>query len=418
MQNDMTNGLARLPGAILLVSILLTSAFATSFLLNRSQINTVTSLVPDASSPEALVETLKKLSPQDRSVRIAEQIGNLTAEPLNLDVINNIALLEALGENPKNSESIVVESARRSLRDVQSQLSAVNILLGKREYSKAMFHIDGLLRSRPKLSEQVFKVLSQLQQIPEGMQSIAALLNENPPWRAQYLGAIYAEDATGKIAFQLLATIRKAGGKVTDNELRDYIGTQITKKNDEIAYFTWLDSLDEESLRSAALLFDGKFDRIPRNQYFDWTVIPYPNAKIGVAAKPSDPLNKVLSVEFLGGREAFANVRQFLKLQPGEYEVSGEWIAENFQSPSGLSWQVYCLRGAASSPPSALLGASGTWDKFSFPVTIPPENCETQLLQLQSASSAALDQRFEGQMYFDNIVVANKSPTPKESGEQ
>jgi hypothetical protein len=281
-----------------------------------------------------------------------------------------------------------------------------------------MFHIDGLLRSRPKLSEQVFKVLSQLQQIPEGMKSLAALLKETPPWRRPYLSAVYAEDATGKVAFQLLASIRKAGGTITDEELRSYIGTQITKKNDEIAYFTWLDSLDEESLKSVALLYDGTFERLPRNQYFDWTITPYPNAKIDVSTKPGDPSNKVLSIEFFGGRVAFGHVQQYLKLQPGDYEVSGEWSAKTFKSPSGLRWQVYCLRGAVGSPPSQQLSTTSAWEKFSFPVTIPAENCDTQLLQLQSASGAALDQRFDGQIFFDNISVANKSLTRKESGAQ
>jgi hypothetical protein len=167
-----------------------------------------------------------------------------------------------------------------------------------------------------------------------------------------------------------------------------------------------------------ALLYDGKFERQPRNQYFDWTITPYPNAKIGASVRPEDPSNKVLSIEFFGGRVAFGHVQQYLKLQPGEYEVSGEWSAKTFQSPSGLRWQVNCIRGATSSPPSQLLGATNSWEKFSFSVTIPPENCAIQLLQLQSASGATLDQRFDGQIFFDNISVANKSLTPKNSGAQ
>ena len=388
-----------------------------SFLYGRVAGGEHTALARSSDTPEQLVDNLKKLSASERSARVASEVAYLASEPLNIDAINNIALLEALGDNSKKSESIVVEAARRSLRDIQLQLSAVNTLLGKRNYAQALFHIDGLMRSQPELSEQLFKVLVQLQQDPTALANVATLLKGNPPWRWQYVASVIKDDATGQGTFQLLSAIRKSGGSVSDGEFRNYIGTQIGKKNYDIAYFTWLDSLDEEALRSVSLVYDGKFERSPRNQYFDWTISPYPNANIGIAAKPGDPSNQVLRIDFLGGRDAFGHVQQYLRLTPGEYEASGEWRAENFQSPSGLRWQVYCIGGAASSPPSKLLSATGSWDKFSFPVTVPPENCDTQLLQLQSASAAALDQRFEGQVYFDNIVVEAKSPAPIESGD-
>jgi hypothetical protein len=409
----MINSLARLPGAMLLVAILFTSAISTSFLFNRLQEDSTASLVPAARSPDELVETLKKLSPSERSTKVAAQVESLISEPLNIDIINNVALLEALGDNPKKSESIVVEAASRSLRDVQSQLSAVNILLGKREFGKAMFHIDGLLRSRPKLEEQLFRVLSQVRREPRGLTNVAEVLNQNPIWRWHYLDTVFTEDEKGLEAFQLLTTLRKAGGRVTDDELHYYIGAQIGKKNYDIAYFAWLDSLDEEALKMVSFVYDGKFDRTPRNQYFDWTIHPYANSIIDVITNPGEPSNRVLSMDFRGSRDAFAHVQQYLKLPPGDYQLTGEWQAEKFQSPSGFQWQVYCLGGAENSPPSRPLGTTNAWEKFSFSVTVPLEKCDTQLLQLQSASVAVLDQRFDGAVLIDNLNLTLKSDFPK-----
>jgi hypothetical protein len=417
VESGLNSVLKRLATHVLLICLLLSCAVSCSFLLGVFTTSSPTSLASTAKSPNELVESIKKLAPSERSALVSAQVLELTSEPLGIESLNNIAILEALGDHPEKSESVVVEAARRSLRDVQSQLSAMNILLSKRAYKQASFHIDGLLRSQPKLEDQLFKVLVQLQKDPEGLGAVAALMKDGPPWRGKFLQSVLTNDATGQAGFQLLAAIRKAGGKISDDDLRHYIGTQIGKKNYEIAYFTWLDSLDEVDLRSVSFVYDGKFDHQPRNQFFDWTIYPYANAEIGVSADPGETSNQVLRLSFLGGRDAFGHVRQYMKLAPAVYDVKGRWQARNFQSPSGLRWQLYCVEGAAITAASSVLAATDTWEKFGFTAEIPPDKCETQFLQLQSASSAVLDQRFDGQFYVDDMELTPAAPGDAKKGD-
>lgn len=412
MQNGSNSIFVRLPNQILLIGLLLSSVVSGSFLFGQLVTDAPAKLVPDSKSPNDFVEAVKKLAPDERAALIAVEVARLTSEPLDVESINNIAILEALGDHPEKSESVVVEAARRSLRDSQSQLSAMNILLNKRQYKQALFHIDGLLRSRPKLTDQLFKVLAQMQRDPGGLASVAAVLKDNPPWRGNFLRSVLANDADGQGAFQLLAAIRKSGGKISDEELGYFIGIQITKKNYELAYFTWLDSLDEQDLRNVSFIYDGKFEHQTRNQYFDWTFYKYPNAEIGVSADPGEPSNQVLRLGFLGGRDAFGHVRQYLKVAPGDYEFKGRWKARDFKSPAGLRWQFYCVDGAAIPTSGKVLASTDTWESFGFAVKIPSDKCETQMLQLQSASSAVLDQRFDGQFYVDDLEL-----TPSTAGE-
>jgi hypothetical protein len=390
---------------LVLVAFAVTCVICLLFLGQRMTSSEYKSIVEDSTAPELLVEKLKALSAPERVKRITDEVQQVMLEPLDINAINSIAILDALGSNPKKSEHLVLEASRRSFRDIQSQLSAVNIRLSRREYPQALIHIDAVLRAKPELSDSLFKLLQQLQLNSESLGSLAEVLAKNPPWRQDFLAVVFNDDKKGQDAFRVLSSIRKAGGRVTHDELRSYLSTQFANKNYEIAYFSWLDFLDNDALRSVSNIFDSKFDIPPHNLYFDWNLSPFANVEIGIVPRPGISSDLALRLDFAGGQGNFRHVQQYLKLASGTYKIAGEWRSDNFESPSGLKWEIQCVDNTSVNASSRSLGVSRSWDKFEFAILIPPENCGTQLLHLRSSSDAVLDQKFDGQIYFDNIMI-------------
>jgi hypothetical protein len=363
-------------------------------------------LIDPALSGDAAVKALTGLTERQRATFQEREKKRLAAEPLDVSALNNLAVLESLAGNTKSAEAYALESASRTLRDTQSQVGALRLYLIRKDYVKAMYHLNGALVSDPELGNSVFPSVGSLLADDEATAQLAKTLNQNPTWRKDFLFWLNANDKNDQLTFKLFNQLRKQGGGATTSEILEYLRKLVAHKNYDRAYFVWLDSLDQTALLKVGNLFDGNFDLEAKNQYFDWNFYPFANGEIGIVPKRDDDKDRVLRLSFYNTTEPFANVEQYLRIRPGVYQFSGEETANSLKAVAGLKFVVYCAGSGAVLGQSPAVHDSNPWQKFSFEFTIPDDTCQTQLLRLQSASTAVLDAKMDGEILFDSLAIA------------
>jgi hypothetical protein len=360
--------------------------------------------------PEQFKKALEAMSSEDRVDRKKRELNRLADEPLNSQALLNLAILADLENDRKTAEEIVLIGAKRSLRDTQAQISAVQILLVQKKYDRALYHMDGLLRSIPEHLVELQPTLVSLVNVPEALPELVKVLAGKPKWRTEFLTSLFATSDSGAVGYTLLSAMRKQGVEVTSDEIRNYIAKQFERKNYSQAYFVWLDFLNSDQLTKVSSVFDGQFELEAENKFFDWNMEQFDNADLAISQKPGTSIERALRLDFFDSHGRFANVYQYLQLTAGPYEFSTDVQADSFQSEGGLVWRIQCVETQTPLGQSKRIIASGPWIKFGFQFTVPQENCSTQLLRLESASQAQLDNHFTGQLYMANLKINEFNP--------
>jgi hypothetical protein len=358
---------------------------------------------------DAAIKAIKAFSVEERRTLSKRERQRLSVEPLDLSALNNIALLEGLANHTEAAQAIALEASNRSLRDIQSQLSALRLYLIKKDYAKASYHLDGLLVSEPLFAPKLYPSINTLINDDAAAELLAKTLNRNPPWRSGFITALIENDKTSQLTFKLFSQLRKTGGAPDKYELLAYLRKMTASGDYEGAYFVWLDSLDETALLKVGNVFDGGFDLEPKNQIFDWSVYPFTNAEVGVIQKQDNSKNRLLRLSFYNTTEQFGNVSQMTRLRPGHYTFSAAYMANAFKAAGGLKVQVVCIEAGSALGESEPFVVSSPWQTFGFEFRVPNEKCAEQLLRIISASAAALDARLDGEILFDDFKITDQS---------
>jgi hypothetical protein len=364
-------------------------------------------LINTELEPEAQKVELEKLSPDKIKELQRSELEILAQEPLSADSLRNLVVLYGLGKNKEMQQQLALQISKYSKRNTAAQLTTIDILLSQRKFDEALVEIDALLRARTQTANLILPALVNLALDKVGGAALARTLKNDPPWRAQLFTYALQNDAEGNAPLAILNALRRAGADVRAEEIVGLIGTLISSKKIEKAYFIWLDFLPEADLRLVGRVFDGGFDRDPKNAYFDWTIARQ-NAKIFIAARAGKAKDRNLAIDFFDDKGFFANVFQYLQLAPGKYETSFEFMAQRLRAEQGLVWVVRCSEGNELGR-SQKLQSSGPWQTNSFSFEIPELGCQSQLLRLESASAAELDTRISGQAFFDSIEIAPRA---------
>ena len=394
-------------GRSLLLGILLASFVGVGCLIPwglRHQISPT--LVPLGTQPEEVLDILKGLSKDDRVALVEQERRQLISEPLDLTALIGLATLAGLDGDKATNDGLVTLAANRGVRDFPTQSAVLDLLLKKRDYVGAGYRLDGLLREQPTESTLLYNTLLTLAGEPDGLTVVANLLAKQPPWRAGFMKFAAGQPTQANVFYDLLVQLRSSDARASDDELRPYLQYLVETGKFEAAYFVWLDSLSADDLRKAGLVFDGGFDLQPRNMVFDWNIIAIPNAQITVELRPGSSINMALKLDFVESKGGFANVFQFLRLDSGKYQLTGEALAEKFQSPGGLKWELRCAESGEVIGGGPKLLDSQPWTNFEINFEIPPQNCTTQRLALVSASTAVLDQVLNGSLFFDAFQIS------------
>jgi tetratricopeptide (TPR) repeat protein len=351
-------------------------------------------------TPKEVSDRLTAFTKDDIAAMTQKALRKLKESPLDAQALQNLAVLLALQGEPDKTEKLHLLLARYSLRNTAAQIVAVNILSAKGNYDEALVRLDAVIRSDPAQQEPFFGSIMKLAEIPTALPAIARTLAAEPPWRKALM--------TYVATYKLLKSLRDSGAVIQGAELRNILAAWVKGGDYERAYFVWLDLLSDEELKSLKLVYDGQFSREARNQFFDWNFGSAPNVRIGIVRRPGSAVELSLLLDFAGFKGNFSQVSQMLRLSPGIYDVSFDQMAQAFKTPGGLSWRVKCLGTSAMLGQSTAILQAVPWGRSEFSITVPEEGCETQILRLESASTAKLDTAVTGQVYFDDMRIERR----------
>ncbi len=386
---------------VLLALAAVTASFVPATLAPPANRALTASDVPEQQA----VEVLKKLSPQELQDLTRRETEALKADPLDKIALQNLSILAGLQGDTAKSEKLALILSDYGRRSVGAQLAAVQINLAAKDFKAAFGRLDGALRARPEMNDKLFPLLTSPLGDKEAQIALGEILARDPPWREALLKYAIAQDSRASMAYALLSAVRTAKADVKDSEKRLVIEKLIKSGQVDAAYFVWLDLLPSSDLALVRDVFDGGFEAIQRQLYFDWHVPARKNARIEIAVRPGSGQDRALSLDFFSDTQGKEYVFQFLRLSPGEFNVDFEFLAEGLKTDSGLVWRVSCLANPEILGESQVIDANGPWSKSQFAFTVPETGCATQLLRLESRGKAKLDKEISGRLMFDNVVI-------------
>lgn len=245
-----------------------------------------------------------------------------------------------------------------------------------------------------------FAALLTIASVPALRNELAAVVKNLPPWWPQFFA--YAADSSKNA--ETLDFLFSLNSAPRASELQTYLHALLAHKRWQDAYILWLDSLTEQELGVAGLLFNGAFEVPFSDTVFAWRIDAYGGGEI---ARRAEPGNHFLQISFNGWELPFRHLSQHLLLSPGEYLFRGRVKMDNVQSAQGLKWQVFCSDAQNSlNAESELMRGNHDWREFRFRISIPAYGCEGQVLRLVSHARFAREHRISGIAQFDDLVIA------------
>lgn len=363
-------------------------------------------LLPGNLTGEQAIAQLKAM-PHDQLINLQDQQKKrLANNPTDLDAIKNLAVMADLLGDKTQLANLSLIAATRSLRDFPSQMAALQVLLTQKDYPRALYHIDALLRSDPQRHDEMIAMLNSFADAPDSFAPLVDLLKTSPPWRGSFIAYLEQNTKQTETSYALLSSLRSQGCIISPDELRPLLARLISEKAYDRANYIWLDFLSDVELRKTSLVYDGGFDLDIGNRFFDWTYQPIANVDLRLIPKSTGSVDRVLRISFSNGKIPFNNFFQLLRLQPGKYVFNGEEKSEKLDTNSGLVWRFTCI-----SHDVTLLGSTeplldvSSWKNFDLNFTVPANNCDTQELRLANNARAELDQQISGTAYYDNLTL-------------
>jgi hypothetical protein len=351
-------------------------------------------------------DSLVKLAEEDRTALIEREYSALRENPLDRTAHRNLVLLSLNASNANTTRDMVLNLSGYSLRNPAIQIAAMGQLLVDQKLDETLYRFDAVIRAHPALSEQLFPLIGQHFGSKEGVKILAETLASQPPWRSRLLTHLSANAATEKLSMDVVQALSATKAPARDVELNGIFSSWVKlSKSYDNAYFAWLDQLSTDELRLAKGVFDGDFISKRQNVYFSWNLPPKRNTLSKIVLKPGSGSDSALLVEFIGNKERFNHVFQYLRLTPGRYELSFDAMSKKLVAEQGLVWRVWCVEKSEMLAETIAFKSPTPWTKHSVSFEVKEDNCATQLLRLETKATKGLDTAVNGSIYFDSFVV-------------
>ena len=305
----------------------------------------------------------------------------------------------------KSAETFMRAAVRGSIRETRAVYWLFARSAETGDGASALGLADTLLRTSRRSVNLVAPVLARIVEgRPDGVDQIASVFATNPPWRTQVFLAMLAHMTDPRTPVAILVALK--GSKPKQDELSACLNFLVSKGRYDLAYFTWLQFLSDTELGRHGLVYNGGFQTPFSGSPFDWVVHRGFGAMVAVVPRTGKEGEKALFVEFGQGRVDFGGVVQVLMLGPGKYRVHGEQRGE-LQGRRGLRWRLSCLgqRPTVLGQSDMLMGDVPSWSPFEYFITVPPEGCAAQSLQLILDARTQSETMVRGRAWFNGVSV-------------
>ena len=373
--------------------------------------------IPNGFNEQQLLAHFSNLDQKGTADIETFAIEKLAHNALDTEALRLLGIVAGLRKDSARQEEIALNVARYSLRDPSIQLTAANISLERRSYADALYHLDGLLRARPELGPSFFPAIASLIMQDDAVPHVARVVGLDPAWRKQLLQHLIAMPDGWRIVYRLFDTMKKDGAEPTEAERRLVIGQLIKDKQYEQSYFVWLDFLGPAELPRVLQIYDGGFDLVPQNLFFDWNIRPARNMTAEVVTRPGSSINRSLKLDLYSFKGAFANVFQYVRLLPGQYDLIYDVMAKSMDAPRGLTWRIRCVESQMLLAETSAVQTSIPWTHVITPFVVPEQGCNTQQLKLESVAKSGLDAAVTGILYLDDVRITPRASANVSGGD-
>jgi hypothetical protein len=299
-------------------------------------------------------------------------------------------------------------AARHSIHEITAVSWLLQVNYDSKDYPAALHFADILLRTRSQTMSQVLPILGRLAENPDAIGDLQKLLANNPPWRRRFLLALPTAVSDARTPLKLLLELRETPEPPGLEDIRDYVTLLVGHKLYELAYYSWLQFLPPEQLRTAGFLFNGSFEIAPSGLPFDWVISGGVGVAIDIAPRPDASGQRALFIKLGPGRVQFQGLAQTLLLGPGTYQLRGRYRGEVI-GPRGLVWRITCAgdtgRPIGQSP--MVMGVAPDWSDVGFSFTVPRTGCRAQQLTLVLDARMASERLVSGFVWFDELGISS-----------
>ena len=244
----------------------------------------------------------------------------------------------------------------------------------------ALRHYDAALRTTPNSGEQLLPILVSASAEPAVAAALVPLLAGNPPWRRNFLVALYENVPPGDRVVPLLEGLYR-DRPVTETDAVGGVVAQLIDRREFGAAWRVYRLLPGRAAPGSALLRNSGFEGTAPLAPFDWHLEARSELEAQQRPINSGGAHPALVIHADTGHSGQV-ARQLLLLPAGTYSLVARAGTIESLAPASLGWQIVCLDGQATRladfdiPP---LTASARGHRVDFRV---PSGCPAQWLLL------------------------------------
>jgi hypothetical protein len=385
-----------------------------------------TALVFNGHEPTALINLVNKkvsaLEMPDRPLspahfrEINEGLAAMTESalpeaPLDTRALRILGQLADDSHDETRARDFMWLAAQHSLQETAAIAWVLQNSIATRDYSRAIYYADVLLRTRPGLAPYVVPQLAHLAEIKEARADLKKMLSLNPPWRGYFFRVLPTMVSDARTPLDLFIAAKNTATPPISDDLRPYLNLLIDHKLYDLAYYTWLQFLPPTELANAGYLFNGNFALAPSGLPFDWTITPGSGMTIDRVRSSDESQSHALYIDFKFGRVDFHSITEMTMLGPGNYQFSAQYKGELI-GPRGLKWRLSCANPTATplgeSP--MILGKIQGWQNINFSFTVPAADCRPQIVKLDLDARTESEQLITGSVWFEHVNITRANP--------
>ena len=328
----------------------------------------------------------------------------LSDNPFSPDALTLLARVSQAKGDEREAALMMNWAGRSDRRDLESQLWLLDQDVRNARAAAALERIDLVLRAQPsQVSGALTPALAPILTSDAYRSGFVAQLRAKPPWRSFWLGQLLAHSDDFSGMNELFADLQSGDNPPTAAELAAFLNRFVDAGFFDQAYVAWTKSLPSRALAEQGYLYNARFRYPLTNLPFDWVFAPVAQALIGVETTNEE---RILDVDFFGGRVAFDHASHLLKLAPGRYRFSGRERSENLQNERGLRWRLFCAGNPADTlGATELMTGETPWREFGVDFIVPQDNCSYQKLILELPARVALETEILGRVSYRDLNI-------------
>jgi tetratricopeptide (TPR) repeat protein len=234
---------------------------------------------------------------------------------------------------------LMEEARRRRPSYTATRVSLMGYYARVGRYREAIGEADVAMRLNGEAEKAILPILADLLAFPEGRAAVAAVLAQEPVWRARFLEAakLKAQPQHAADLYTRLRALKGAAGARGEAGL--LVAALMRTGRYADAHRAWLELLPAEERQRAGLLYDGDFRGAAAP--FNWTFHANGSGRAEPGRQGEAPQ---LHAAYFGSSKTVL-AEQALVLAPGRYRMSVRARADRTQPSGSIYWAVTCLPG-------------------------------------------------------------------------